>query len=179
MGDPARFAKGKQFRALTGLTPKASETGDTDRKGQAMSKAGSSLLRTTLIRAADHARKQHPQLARLYYLHMVERGKDHLGALCVVAANLAERAWTVMNRAMPYVICDTDGHPVTPDQAKHIIAQHWTVPAEVRARRRNKKKGKAPQTTRTGQHPRGDLPQHDIVDQHPRRSQQPDHRRTP
>lgn len=33
MGDPARFARGKQFRAFTGLTPRASETGDTDRKG--------------------------------------------------------------------------------------------------------------------------------------------------
>jgi transposase len=150
MGDPARFAKGKQFRSFTGLTPKASETGDTDRKGQAMSKAGSSLLRTTLIRAADHARKQDPQLARIYYVQMVERGKDHLGALCVVAANLAERAWAVMNRGMPYVICDTDGRPVTPDEAKVIIAEHWTVPAEVRARRRSKKTGKAPQTTRTG-----------------------------
>ena len=73
MGDPGRFAKGKQFRAFTGLTPRASETGDTDRKGQAMSKAGSSLLRTTLIRAADHARKQDPQLARVYYVQMVER----------------------------------------------------------------------------------------------------------
>jgi transposase len=53
MGDPARFGNGKRFRSFTGLTPKASETGETDRKGQPMSKAGSSLLRTTLVRAAD------------------------------------------------------------------------------------------------------------------------------
>jgi transposase len=178
MGDPHRFPKGKHFRAFTGLTPKAFETGNTDRKGQAMSKAGSSLLRTTLIRAADHARKQDPQLARLYYIQMVERGKDHLGALCVVAANLAERSWAVMNRRMPYVICDTDGRPITPTEAKTIIAEHWTVPAEVRTRRRNRKKGKAPQTTRTGRHARGDLPQHSIVDQHHRHSQQTPHRKT-
>jgi hypothetical protein len=97
---------------------------------------------------------------------MVERGKNHLGALCVVAANLAERAWTVMHRGMPYVICDTDGRPVTPDQAKAIIAQHWTVPADVRARRRSKKAGKAPQKVLTGRSKprarsagtRGDLP---------------------
>lgn len=178
MGDPARFAKAKQFRSFTGLVPRASETGDTDRKGQPMSKAGSSLLRTTLIRAADHARKQDPQLARIYHLHMVERGKDHLGALCVVAANLAERAWAVMNRGMPYLICDTDGHPIAPHDAKQIIAERWTVPAEVRARRRSKKKGKAPQTTRTGQHPRGDLPQHAIVGPPTRHRQQAPHRRT-
>lgn len=166
MGDPTRFSRGKQFRAFTGLTPRASETGDTDRKGQPMSKAGSSLLRTTLVRAADTARKLDPQLARIYYVQMVERGKDHLGALCVVAANLAERSWAVMHRQTPYVICDTDGRPVTPDQAKTIIAQHWTVPAEVRARRRSKKMGKAPQQVLTAQvkpsarraGKRGDLP---------------------
>ena len=143
MGDPARFGNGKRFRSFTGLTPKASETGETDRKGQPMSKAGSSLLRTTLVRAADHARKQDPQLARIYHQQMTQRGKDHLGALCVVAASLAERAWTVMRRGTPYVICDTDGRPVNPAQAKAIIAGHWTVPPEVRARRRSKKTGKA------------------------------------
>jgi transposase len=167
MGDPARFERGKQFRRFTGLTPKASETGDTDRKGQAMSKAGSSLLRTTMIRAADNARRVDPQLARIYYLQMVERGKDHLGALCVVAANLAERAWTVMHRGTPYVICDTDGRPLNTQQAKAVIAERWTVPAEVRARRRSKKMGKAPQNVLTGQSKprarnagtRGNLPQ--------------------
>jgi transposase len=166
IGDPARFPRGKQFRSFTGLVPKASETGDTDRKGQAMSKAGSSLLRTTLIRAADNARKVDPQLARIYYVQMVERGKDHLGALCVVAANLAERFWAVMNRGMPYVICDTDGRQVTVEEARTIIAQQWTVPADVRARRRSKKAGKAPQKVLAGQSKprarsagtRGDLP---------------------
>jgi transposase len=160
MGDPARFSTGKKFRSYTGLAPKASETGETDRKGQAMSKAGSSLLRTTMVRAADTARKQDPQLARIYHQQMTERGKDHLGALCVVAASLAERAWTIMRRGTPYLICDTDGQPVTPGQAKAIIAQRWTVPPEVRARRRSKKKGKAPHKVLEGQHARGDLPPH-------------------
>ena len=152
-----RFTTGKQFRSFTGLTPRASETGDSDRKGQSMSKAGSSLLRTTLVRAADTARKQDPQLARVYYVQMVERGKNHLGALCVVAAALAERAWIVMNRKTPYVVCDIDGAEVTPAQAATIIAQHWTVTEEVRGRRRNKK-GKAPQTGGKRRHRRGDLP---------------------
>jgi hypothetical protein len=80
---------------------------------------------------------------------MVERGNDHLGALCVVAAHLAERAWRVMDRGLPYVLCDTDATPVTPAQAKAIIADHWTVPEQVRRRRRNKK-GKAPQQVLTG-----------------------------
>ena len=168
MGDPHRFGHGSQFRSFTGLVPRVSETGDTDRKGQPMSKAGSSLLRATMVRAADTARKQDPQLARIYYRQMVERGKGHLGALCVVAANLAERAWVVMHRETPYVICDTDGRPVTPTEAKAIIAEHWTVTAEVRARRRSKKMGKAPQRVHTAHAKpnarsvdrRGDLPRH-------------------
>ena len=94
------------------------------------------------------------------------RGKDHLGALCVVAAHLAERTWSVMRRQMPYVICDTDGRPVTPAEAKAIIARDWTVTAETRARRRSKKAGKAPQQVLEAQvrshakdvDKRGDLP---------------------
>jgi transposase len=144
MGPAGRFPTARKFRSFTGLAPRASETGQTDRKGQPISKAGNRLLRTTLVRAADTARKLDPQLARLYYLQMVERGKDHLGALCVVAAHLAERTWRVMDRGTPYVICDTDGTPVTPTQARQIIAEQWTVPEEVRRRRRSRK-GKAPQ----------------------------------
>ena len=134
-----------------------------------MSKAGSSLLRATFFRAADTARKQDPQLAKIYYTQMVERGANHVKALCVVAAHLAERAWAVMARGMPYVVCDNKGEPVTAERAKTIIAEQWTVSPEVRARRRSTKTtkaGKAPQQVRAGQvQPsregagnRGDLP---------------------
>jgi transposase len=149
MGPPGRFATGAKFRSFSGLAPRASETGQTDRKGQPISKAGNRLLRTTLVRAGDNARRQDPQLARIYWTQMVQRGKDHLGAVCVVAAHLAERAWTVMDRGTPYVICDIDGTPVTPAQAKAIIAQRWTVPEQVRRRRRSRK-GKAPQQVHAG-----------------------------
>ncbi len=101
MGPARRFPTASRFRSFTGLAPKASETGNTDRKGQPISKAGNRLLRTTLVRAADTARRQDPQLARIYYVQMVRRGNDHLGAVCVVAAHLAERAWAVMDRGMP------------------------------------------------------------------------------
>lgn len=160
MGRPGRFGSGAAFKSFTGLAPRASETGNTDRKGQPMSKAGSSLLRVSLIRAADHARKQDPQLAKIYYTQMVERGAEHLKALCVVAGALAERAWAVLHRQMPYVICDTNGAPVSPEEAKRIITEHWAVPAEVRHRRRSTKTtrtrtGKAPQQVHTG-HDRSD-----------------------
>ena len=139
VGRAARFRTGRQFRSFTGLAPRASETGQTDRKGQPMSKAGNRLLRTTLIRAADNARRHDPQLAKIYWVQMVERGAEHLKACCVVAAHLAERLHAVLVRGMPYVVCDTDGTPVDPATAKQIIAEHWTVPREVRARRRSRK----------------------------------------
>lgn len=53
--------------------------------------SGSTLLRETLFRAADRARKQDPQLAKIYYTQIVDRGADHRKALCIVAGHLAER----------------------------------------------------------------------------------------
>jgi transposase len=159
MGRPGRFRDGTRFKSYTGLAPRASETGQTDRKGQPMSKAGPSLLRATFFRAADTARRQDPQLARIYYLQMTERGATHLKACCVVAGHLAERAWAVLNRGTPYVICGNNGNPVTPGEAKKIISDRWTVPEEIRKRRRSRKlAGKAPQTATTGPDRRGDPP---------------------
>ncbi len=135
------------------------------------------LLRAIQAELAGHAqaREQAYRYADLgalvYHTQMVERGKDHLGAVCVVAAHLAERAWAVLSRGMPYVICDTDATPVSPARAKAIIAERYTVPAEVRARRRSKKTTKAarPLTKSTVDmattlaleaQSRGDLPHH-------------------
>ena len=159
IGRPGRFRDGTKFKSYVGLAPKASETGETDRKGQSMSKAGPSLLRATFYRAADTARRQDPQLARIYYVQMTERGATHLKACCIVAGHLAERAWAVLNRGTPYEICDNQGNPVTPAEAKKIIADRWTVPEEIRKRRRNRKiAGKAPQPPLTRPDTRGDLP---------------------
>jgi len=150
MARPHRFARGEQFKSFTGLVPRASETGESDRKGQPMSKAGSSMLRSQLLRSADTARTMDPQLAAIYFTQMVERGATHTKALCVVAAHLAERVWAVMARGTPYVVRDTDDRPVTRAEAKTIIAEHWTVPEEVRRRRRNKKVGKVPHQVLVG-----------------------------
>jgi len=159
MGRPGRFRDGTRFKSSTGLAPRASATGQTDRKGQPMSKAGPSLLRPTFFRAADTARRQDPQLARIYYLQMTQRGATHPKACCVVAGHLAERAWAVLNRGTPYAICDNNANPVTPAEAKKIIAERWTVPEEIRKRRRSRKiAGKAPQAAPTGPDRRGDPP---------------------
>jgi len=51
-----------------------------------------------------------------------------------------------MQRGEPYQIRDTDGRPVSVDEAKAIIADRWTVPEDVRRRRRGlqTRAGKAP-----------------------------------
>lgn len=144
MGDPARFARGAAFKSFTGLAPKASETGATDRKGQPMSKAGNRRLRTQLLRSAETARQLDPQLAAIYHDQMVTKGAAHTKALAVVAARLAERAWAVMTRGTPYQIRDVDGTPVTREQARQIIAERYTVPEHVRRQRRSQKGGRAP-----------------------------------
>jgi len=70
----------------------------------------------------------------------------------------------VLSRGTPYVICDNNGNPVTTGEAKKIIAERWTVPEEVRKRRRSRKiAGKAPHAASTRPDTRGDLP-------HPRSS---------
>ena len=150
MGRPARFPNADAFASFTGLVPKASETGDTDRKGQAITKAGNRKLRRMLYRAADTARKHDPQLARIYCVQMVERGAAHTKAVAVVAAHLARRLWRVMHDQRPYVVCDVDGEPIDNDTAKAIIAERYTVPEDIRRRRRSTKKGKAPHRVHQG-----------------------------
>jgi len=145
VGRAGRFPNADAFCSYTGLVPRASETGETDHKGQAMTKAGNRKLRRMLYRAADTARKEDPQLARIYWTQMVERGANHTKALAVVAAHLARRLWRTLERQSPYVVRDTDGNEVDRAEAKRIIAEHWTVDEETRRRRRSKKRvGKAP-----------------------------------
>ena len=64
-----------------------------------------------------------------------------------------------MNRGTPYLICDNTGNAVAAADAKRIIAERWTVPEEVRKRRRSRKiAGKAPQAALTRPDRRGDPP---------------------
>jgi hypothetical protein len=143
MGPASRFPHASRCRSSPAWPQGLPDRRHRDRKGQPITTAGSRRLWTTLVRAADTARRLDPQLARSYYLQMVQRGNDHLGARCPVAAHLAERAWTVMDRGTPHGICATDGTPVCSTQATAIIAQRSRVPEEVRRRRRSRK-GKAP-----------------------------------
>lgn len=147
MGRPGRFSNAEAFKAFTGLTPRAPQTGMSDRKGQPMTKAGPRRLREQLVHSANTARRLDPQLAEVYWTQMVERGAHHTKAVCVVAARLAARAWSVMARGEAYVLRDVDGRAVTAEEAKQIIAERYQIPEAVRRRRRSRQVGKAPHTT--------------------------------
>ncbi|MEV0560246.1 hypothetical protein [Dactylosporangium sp. NPDC050588] len=163
IGRPDRFPTAAHFKSYLGLTPP--RVGDRQHRPQ----------RPTHVQSRIEA-------GPLSYQQMVERGAEHLNALCIVAGRLAERLWTVMHRGMPYVICDTKGRPVTPDQAKTIIAEQRTVTEDVRRRRRSKARaGKAPQQAHTGHDrsraqgadKRGNLPHQRSSDRKPARSSRP------
>jgi transposase len=96
MGRPSRFGSGSAFKSFSGLAPRSSGTGESETKGEGITKAGPRRLRTQLVCSANVAHKLDPQLAALYYAQMTERGAHHQNALRVVAARLAERAWAVV-----------------------------------------------------------------------------------
>jgi hypothetical protein len=110
-----------------------------------MSKAGSSRLRGQLVMSANVARRIDPELARIYFTQMVQRGVHHNKAVCIVAARLADRAWVTLSRGEPYVLRDVDGREVSVAEGRAIVAERFAVPEEVRRRRRTRKAGKAPQ----------------------------------
>ena len=72
---------------------------------------------------------------------MAERGKNHIGALWVVAAELA---FVVMRTGTLPEVRDTDGRLVATEEAKETVARRLSVTADIRARRRSTKAGRAP-----------------------------------
>jgi len=119
------------------------------------------------VQSANAACQIDPDLARVYYVQMVERGAHHNKALCVVAAHLADRAWVTLMRQEPYLLRDLDGNAICVAEGKTIVAEHFTLSEDVRRRRRTKKQrsGKAPQVLDARSGPvsrrddkRGDLP---------------------
>ncbi len=85
-GPAETFPRAASFRRYTGLTPSASETGESDAKGRATSKAGVNWLRRQLVQSTNTARQVDPELGRIYFVQKVERGAHHNKASCVVPA---------------------------------------------------------------------------------------------
>jgi transposase len=152
LGDPARFRSLAGARSFSGLVPSLTASGANGRHGPP-TKSGDAPLREALFMAADQARRIDPTLAATYHRLMVGAGKHHTSALCHTAATLLTRVVACWRAGTPYQLRDVDGSAVDKDQARAIIADRYTIPAQLRnARtttgtgRRNKESPRAPST---------------------------------
>jgi hypothetical protein len=80
------------------------------------------------------ARRFDPQIAEVYHSQMMHKGNHHNQAVCACATHLLDRIRVILLEERPYELRHVDGTPVSPQQARAIIAEHFTVPAEVRQR---------------------------------------------
>jgi transposase len=135
LGDPSRFTSLAAIRSFSGLVPRLDASGLTGVHG-GPTKAGDACLREALFMAADHARRTDPALAAKYHRLMTEAGKHHNSALCHVATALLTRIAACWRRGEHYTLRDTNGHTVTLEQARTIIAERYTITPELRAARR-------------------------------------------
>jgi hypothetical protein len=154
LGDPARFTSLAGVRAFTGLVPSLDASGPTGRHG-GPTKRGDAGLRQALFMAAGQARRLDPTLAAKYHRLMVEAGKHHNSALCHIPTTLLNRIIACWRTGQLYTLRDVDGTPITPEQARAIVTERYTIPKELRAQRRtttagtgrrNKKSHSAPST---------------------------------
>ena len=130
IGDPHRFHSLAAIRAYSGLIPKLNQSGQTHHQ-HGLTKAGDQLLREALFTAADQARKTDPHLAAKYKRPMaIERHHD--SAICHIAATLLTRIATCWRTGQHYMLCDTNGQPVTTKQGHHIVYTHHTIDKHTR-----------------------------------------------
>jgi len=137
-----RFSSQAHFRSLMGIVPKQDDSGQRRKKGLHMSYDGSGRFRYLYYLAADTARQWDPQLAKIYYEGMVNKGKSHIEALVPVMAASANRTIAVLKRGTPYEFKDSEGNPISKREARVLVKNFYTVPEHVRKRTRNKKSQK-------------------------------------
>ena len=134
--EAGRFAGLHQLRGFCGMFPRVNSSGGADKPGQAITQSGNNRIKRALYLAADAARRIDPGLAEVYWRLMVRKGHHHKQALCAVATRLVNRIGRVLRSGQAYELRDTDGTPISVAQGKAIVAERFTVPAEIRNARR-------------------------------------------
>ena len=142
VGTPQRFKSQEAFRGWTGIVPHAAQSADSDAKGLPMTKTGPKRVKLALYQAAETGRRWDPQLAKIYHNQMVNKGKPHYKAIGAVMSHIASRIHAVLTEQRDYVLRDVDGREVTTREARSIILTRYQVPAQIRAERRTKRKGR-------------------------------------
>ena len=134
VGDVERFPLQKNFRGWSGMVPQSDQSGDVEKKGLPITKAGPDLVKKYAYINAEVAGQWDPQIAAIYYDQMVHKGKHHVQAICHCATHLLDRVRALLRDKRPYVLRDADDHPVTGEEARAIILERYQVPEEVRTR---------------------------------------------
>ena len=99
LGDPDRFATGKQVASYIGMIPSEHSSGKRQRLGK-MSKQGNSLLRYLWTEAAMHAAEKDPELKRFYRRKLIQKGMGK--ARIAAARKLGIRLWIMMRDQIDY-----------------------------------------------------------------------------
>jgi hypothetical protein len=139
IGNPERFDSLRQHRGWSGMVPYSKQSASSQVEGLKLTQAGPCLIRKFGYLDGEVARLYDPQIAAIYYDQMVNKGKHHCQAVCACTTHLLDRILVILREERPYELRDVDGTPVSKQQARIIIAQHYTVPEEVR-RRNNKRR---------------------------------------
>jgi transposase len=130
LGDPHRFHSLAAIRAYSGLVPKLSQSGQAHHQ-HGLTKAGDPLLREALFIAADQARKTDPQLATKFKRLMIAE-RHHDSAICHIATILLTRIATCWRTGEHYILRDTDGRPITPEEGRRIVRTHHIIDKKIR-----------------------------------------------
>ncbi|GAA3086531.1 transposase [Kribbella aluminosa] len=130
IGDPHRFHSLAAIRAYSGLVPKVAQSGQSAHQ-HGLTKAGDPLLREALFAAADAARRTDPQLAAKYK-RLMETERHHDSAICHIATTLLTRIATCWRTRQHYVLRDTDGRIITPDEGRRIVRDRHSVDPKTR-----------------------------------------------
>lgn len=133
LGDANRFANLSAVRGFSGMIPAVDQSGTVQTR-PGITKQGDPGLRRDIWFAAELGRHLDPQLAAKYHRLIVDRNLHHYSAICHLATTLLTRIAACWRTGQPYVIRDIDGTPVSPAEAKAIIAQRYTIPTELRRR---------------------------------------------
>ena len=100
LGDPQRFATGKQVSAYAGLVPRQYQSGETDRRGR-ITRRGPALLRKLLVECA-WVMLRYNGWARAVYQRL-SRGKAHKKqAIVALARKLLVRCWAMLRDRSPW-----------------------------------------------------------------------------
>ncbi|WIX86861.1 IS110 family transposase [Amycolatopsis sp. DG1A-15b] len=135
LGDPSRFTSLAAIRSYAGLVPGLNSSGLSSHHS-GPTKSGDACLREALFLAAQHARRTDPTLAAKYHRLMTVSGKHHNSALCHIATTLLTRIAACWRRGETYQLTDIDNAPISVVEARRLITDRYTVPAELRAARR-------------------------------------------